>query len=83
MTTETFGNNSRDAKPPGVTTTQPAGGAGFLRINAHLITGETGSANEQHMGMTNHDTVIHGQGFAIRTLAVLSTIVAVRFRSAV
>jgi len=63
--------------------TQPAGGAGFLRINVHPITREAGSVNAQNMGITNHDTVIHGQGFAIRTLAVLSTIVAMSFRSAV
>jgi hypothetical protein len=63
--------------------TQPAGGAGFLRINGHLITREAGSVNAQNMGMTNHDTVIRGQGFAIRTLAVLSTIGATSFRSAV
>jgi len=63
--------------------TQPAGGAGFLRINHRLITREAGSVNAQNMGMTNHDIAIHGQDFAIRTLAVLATIVAMSFRSAV
>ncbi len=34
------------------------------------------------MAMTNHDIAIHGQDFVIRTLVVLSTIVAMSFRSA-